>query len=139
MKRAAVVYRSHTGTTRRFGEEIGAYLRERGVDAVVTSIGDCDPATLPGFDYVLFGCWTNGLFVILQHPDRPWLDFARDVPSLSGAKVGLFTTYQLLTGSMFGKLRESLEGKIGPAELELKSRNGRLDEANKRALDRFIA
>ena len=95
MTTAAIVYRSHTGTTRRFAEEIGAHLRTRGVEAQVSSIGDCDMSQLANVDYLLLGCWTNGLFVVLQHPDEPWLAFARDLPPIARARVGLFTTYKL--------------------------------------------
>jgi sulfite reductase alpha subunit-like flavoprotein len=138
-KTAVIVYRSHTGKTRQYAEEIGAHLRSRGVDTRVASIGDCDMAQLANVDYLLLGCWTNGLFVILQHPDQPWLAFARDLPPITRARLGLFTTYQLLTGSMFAKMRAALEGKVPPISLELKSRTSRLSEGDRRALDRFLA
>jgi flavodoxin len=139
MKTAAVVYRSRTGKTRRFGEEIARYLRTQGVEAQVSSVGDCDMSQLATVDYLLLGCWTNGLLVILQHPDEPWLAFARDLPPITRARVGLFATYQYLTGSMFAKMRDALTGKAPAASLELKSRNGRLSERDKRALDQFVA
>jgi flavodoxin I len=132
-----VVYRSRTGRTRQFAEEIGTHLRTRGVDATVSSIGDCDMATLADVDLLLLGCWTNGLFVIMQHPDRPWIDFARDLPRVRG-RVGLFTTYQLATGSMFGSMRAELRGRTPDPSLELKSRDGRLSEHARAALDRFV-
>ncbi|MGZ5369026.1 MAG: flavodoxin family protein [Aeromicrobium sp.] len=136
---AMVVYRSRTGKTRRFGEDIAAYLRTRGVVATVDSVGDCDMNQLADVDYLLLGCWTNGLFVVLQHPDEPWLAFVRDLPSNVRARVGLFTTYQLLTGSMFAKMRQALAGKVPAPTLELKSRNSSLSEDDKGALDRFVA
>jgi flavodoxin len=138
MKTAAIVYRSRTGTTRRFAEEIGAHLRTRGIQVVVASVGDADPRELATVDFVLLGCWTNGLMVILQHPDQPWIDFAREVPALPGARVGLFTTYRLLTGSMFGKMRSELGDKAAAITLELKSRDGSLSAAHREALDRFV-
>jgi flavodoxin len=138
-RRAAIIYRSRTGTTRRFAEEIGAHLKTRGVETSVSSIGDCDPENLGEMDIVLLGCWTNGLFVIHQHPDQPWLDFVRDVPALPGARVGLFTTYRLATGSMFAKMRTPLAGKAPSVGLELKSRDGHLSDEQRRALDRFLA
>src|SRR5512142_2338858 len=101
MTTAAVVYRSRSGKTRRYAEAIGQHLRSRGVETSVASVGEVDIAGLANVDLVLLGCWTNGLFVILQHPDGPWLSFARELPSLERARVGLFTTYQLATGSMF--------------------------------------
>jgi flavodoxin len=135
---AAVVYRSHTGTTRQLAEEIAAHLRDRGIDALVSSVGDRDLARLADVDYLLLGCWTNGWFVIHQHPDEPWLAFARDLPVLERPRVGLFTTYRLATGSMFAKMREKLVGKVPRVELELKSRDGHLSSAGRAALDRFV-
>jgi len=138
MRTAAVVYRSRTGRTRRFAEEIGAHLRTRGFQVVVASVGDADPMALAAADVVLLGCWTNGLFVVMQHPDQPWIDFVREIPTLDGPRVGLFTTYRLLTGSMFAKMREALAGAAGEISVELKSRDGALSAANRAALDRFV-
>lgn len=138
MRTAAIVYRSRTGTTRRFAEAIGAHLRTRDVEAIVQSVGDADPRALAQVDFVLLGCWTNGLFVVLQHPDQPWIDFVREVPPLDAHKVGLFTTYRLLSGSMFGKMRDTLAGGAGEVSLELKSRDGSLSDEHRRALDRFV-
>lgn len=137
-KTAAVVYRSHTGRTRRYAEEIAAHLRTQGIETEVTSVGEADLARLATADYLLLGCWTNGLFVILQHPDEPWLAFVRDLPSITKARVGLFTTYQLLTGSMFPRMRAVLAGKTPTPSLELKSRDGRLSERDREALTRFV-
>ncbi len=138
MSTATVVYRSATGTTRHLAEEIGAHLTSRGVVTVVQSVGDCDPQSLSGVDFVLLGCWTSGLFIVAQHPDEPWLAFVRDMPALDRAKVGLFTTYKLATGSMFARMRAALGGKVGRTELELKSRDGRLSQDGRTLLDRFI-
>ncbi len=139
MATAAIVYRSRSGTTRRFAEEIGAFLRTRGIDARVESIGDCDLTTLADVDYLLLGCWTNGLFVLRQHPDGPWVGFARELPALTRPRIGLFTTYKLATGSMFAKMRDPLAGRTPAVSLELKSRDGHLSEANRRALEAFVA
>lgn len=138
MRTAAIVYRSRTGTTRRFAEEIGAHLRTWGIQAEVTSVGEADPGVLATADFVLLGCWTSGLFVVGQHPDQPWVDFVRELPAFDGPRVGLFTTYRLLTGTMFARMRGELAGTVGAISLELKSRDGRLSNAHRRALDRFV-
>ncbi|HEY6013641.1 MAG TPA: hypothetical protein VIU37_06530, partial [Candidatus Limnocylindrales bacterium] len=77
--------------------------------------------------------------LILQHPDEPWLAFVRDLPPIARPRVGLFTTYQLLTGSMFPKMRAALAGKTPAPVLELKSRDSRLSERDRDALTRFVA
>ena len=138
-KTAAIVYRSHTGNTRRFAEEIAAYLTSRGLECRVESVGDADLDALATADYVLLGCWTSGLFVILQHPDQPFVDFARAMPAIPSKPVALFTTYQLATGSMFANMRERLGPKVGAIGLELKSRDGHLSAHQREELDAFIA
>jgi hypothetical protein len=110
----------------------------RGLDARVESIGDCDPVSLADHDFVLLGCWASGLFVVAQHPDEPWLAFARDLPPLGQARVGLFTTYKIATGSLFPRMRAALAGKASRVDLELKSRDGHLSEGGRVALDRFL-
>lgn len=138
MSKAAVIYRSRTGVTRRLAAEIAEHLERRGIQAVVQSVGDCDPATLEAYDFVFLGCWTNGLFVVSQHPDQPWLDFVRHMPRLHEPRIALFTTYKLVTGSMFPKMRERLRGKAKEPELELKSRDGHLTPKMEDAIERFI-
>jgi flavodoxin len=138
MATASVVYRSHTGTTRRLAEEIAGHLRTRGLEATAVSVGEVDAPSLADVDFLLLGCWTNGLFVIAQHPDEPWLAFARDLPALDHPHVGLFTTYKLVTGSMFSRMRAALAGKVAHADFELKSRNGHLSAEGRQALDRFV-
>jgi flavodoxin len=138
MTTAAIVYRSHAGTTRRFAEEIAEHLRGRGIAATAVSVGEADPAALANVDYLLLGCWTNGLFVVHQHPDEPWLAFVRDLPAITRPNVGLFTTYKLVTGSMFSRMRDALAGKVPRADFELKSRDGHLSDAGQRDLDRFV-
>ena len=50
MKKAIVVYRSHSGVTRRYGEEIAAFLNGKGVAAQVVSVGECDMSILAAAD-----------------------------------------------------------------------------------------
>jgi flavodoxin len=137
--RAAVVFRSHTGTTERYARRIAAHLALRGVTATVESIGDCDTAGLADVDLLFLGCWTNGWFVVHQHPDAPWLAFARDLPDLGRPTVGLFTTYRLATGSMFGAMRRALARTGANVRAELRSRSGELSEADRRAIDDLLA
>ena len=139
MATAAVVYESITGVTERFAEEIAAHLTARAVTATAISIGDCDPATLDGHDLVLIGCWTSGLFVVGQHPDKEWVAFAGMIPALAHPRVALFTTYRIATGGMFGRMRRALARTGATVDLELKSRDGRLTEDHRRRLDAWLA
>jgi flavodoxin len=138
-KTALVVYQTRTGNTRQFAEEIGAHLVTRGVATEVVSIGECRTKALAGADFVLLGCWTQGLFVILQHPDDAWIDFARRLPAVAGPRVGLFATYMLATGRMFGQMRKHLAGRVPAPTLELRTKDAHLHDEHRQALDRFIA
>jgi flavodoxin len=139
MKTALVVYQSMRGTTRALGDAIAAHLKSRGVEAKAVSIGQATAAEVAAADIVLLGCWTAGLFIILQHPDRPWTDFVARLPQLKAAKLGLFTTYKLATGSMFKRMSMALAGKGPNVTLTLRSRGPHLADAQKAELDRFIA
>ena len=136
--KAVIVYRSHSGVTRGYGEEIGRFLTGHGVAAQVVSVGECDFASLAEADYLFLGCWTSGMFFVMQHPDEPWLAFVRDMPATPRPKAALFTTYKFATGSQFRKMRAALGDKTAAPNLELKSRNGRLSAADKLALEHFV-
>ena len=109
MKTAVIFYHSKTGTTKKYAEEIGKYLKSKGLNTQITSIQAYSEDMLNNVDYVLFGCWTNGLMVILQHPEKIWVDFAAKLPSMPEVKVALFTTYKILTGSMFRNMYNLLQ------------------------------
>ena len=139
MKKAAIIVNSKTGITRQYAEEISKYLKSKGLDTQVTSTQAYSEDMLNNVDYVLFGTWTNGLMVILQHPEKIWVDFAAKLPSMPDVKVALFTTYKILTGSMFRNMVKHLKGKYPTPSLELKSRNGLLSEIDKLALENLIS
>jgi hypothetical protein len=83
--------------------------------------------------------WTRpGQGGSVHDPDRPWIEFARTLPAIVAPRVGLFTTYKLASGSMFSQMRKHLASKIPAIGLELRSRTGRLSEADKRVLERFL-
>lgn len=139
MKKALIIYNSRKGTTKKLGEEIGNFFNTKNINSKVIPIYDFDEKEINEYDYVLFGCWTSGLFVIMQHPQKDWINFTKRLPNLKSKKVGLFTTYKLATGSMFKKMRMPLEDKAGDINLELKSRNGMLNKSNTEKLAEFIA
>ena len=139
MKKAAIIVNSKTGTTRQYAEEISEYLKSKGLASQVASIQEYSEDMLNDADYVFFGCWTNGLMVILQHPEKIWVDFAANLPSKTDTKIALFTTYKILTGSMFRNMYKQLKGRFATPSLELKSRNGSLSEIDKQALENLIS
>ena len=138
MKHALVLYNSRTGTTERFAREIGDFLSREGVSVNVVSIFKFNPQDLARADIVLLGCWTSGLMIILQHPERTWVEFAKTLPDIRDKRIGLFTTYALAAGSMFKRMEQHVNMRSDGVELELKSRDGHLHDTHKRQLSTFL-
>jgi flavodoxin len=139
MRKAAIVYHSRTGTTRALADDIARVVGEGGYEVQIWSAGEVESAALVEVDLLLLGCWTSGWFVIMQHPEASWVEFARRLPALKPSKVGLFTTYRLATGTMFRGMRRHLRGKVPEPGISLRSRSGRLSAAQEKDLKRFLA
>jgi len=127
--KAIVIYQSKKGTTKKFGEEICSFLNQNNIEATVVSVQDYNPADLTPADLVFLGCWTNGMFLMFQHPEKAWAKFADQLPSLDGKKVMMFTTYKVATGVMFKAMKKHI--KTNAAIPELKSKNGLLTDQHR--------
>jgi flavodoxin len=138
MKKALIVYNSKTGITKKFGIEIESFCSQNGLTTKIVSIDEFNTDALAGIDYLFLGTWTHGLMILLQHPDQLWVKFADSLPELKGMKIVLFTTYKLATGSLFKKMRKHLKCDPQNIVLEIKSRNGKLLEANSELLKKCI-
>ena len=137
-KKAAIIYHSKRGTTQKYAAEIAFYLKKKGIESKVTSIQKFNSNDMVAVDYIFLGCWTSGLFFILQHPEKEWIQFAKSLPKNSTAKTALFTTYKIRTGSMFRNMKKFLQGKTREASILLESRNGELTEFNKNLIEKFL-
>jgi flavodoxin len=138
MEKALVIYHSKTGITRTFGKEISGFLIRNNIETTFISINDFRESDMQGVDYLFLGCWTSGLMILLQHPEKAWVDFSKRLPDLSGKKIGLFTTYKLATGSMFSGMKKRLRCSQSNVILELKSRDGHLTEFHTTKLRSFL-
>jgi flavodoxin len=138
MPTAAIVYCSATWTTAGLAEDIERHLRARGIETRVASFGEIETGPLADVDYLFLGAWTQGWFVVNQHPEAAWVEWTRELPDLTRPRVVLFTTYKLRTGSMFSRMRQALAARQPRVELELKSRNRELTAEGRRALDAFL-
>jgi flavodoxin len=140
MKRAVIIYRSKTGTTKKLGEKIYDYLHSNGILADIGSIDEIDNLDLFSYDYFFLGCWTSGLLFFLQRPEKLWIDFVQKLPVLQGERTILFTTYKLRTGSMFNEMRKHLRLSGDSDKIyELKSRNGLLNQRNKNIIHQSLS
>ena len=138
MKTATIIYHSKRGTTQKFAAEIAFYLRERGVESKVMSVQKFNVKDVEDVDYIFFGCWTSGLFFIMQHPEKEWIEFTKKLPRNNTAKTALFTTYKIRTGSMFRNMKKFLKGKTLESCLNLQSRDGELSAYNKKLINQFV-
>lgn len=138
MKRALVIYQSQTGTTRGLAIDIHNFCKDSGMESKVISIDEFTEGALESVDYLFLGCWTHGLMIFLQHPEKAWVEFAQKLPGLNGKKVVLFTTYKVAAGSIFSKMRKHLKCSEKDVVLEIKSRNGDLSEKNRQLISEVI-
>ena len=136
--KAIIIYNSHSGTTSAYAEEIGNILSGKGIECRISSIDDYDKEYLLWSDLVMLGCWTSGLMIVAQHPDRAWKEFVKDMPSIRNKTLVLFTTYKIATGSMFRKMEKVLADKSDPPNAILKSRSKDLTAKNRSTLEALI-
>jgi flavodoxin len=141
MGKAAILYHSRTGTTRDYARAISEHVQKKGMEVQLASIQDYQARKdiLNDVDTIFLGCWTKGLMVIFQHPDKDWKEFAAGLSPALEARLALFTTYKIATGSMFRNMYRHLQGKYSSPALELQSRKGSLSEDDASALDQFLA
>jgi len=138
MKKATIIYNSKTGNTKHFAGEISKYLKSLNIETETISIFDYSPELIRDVDVVLLGCWTGGLMVMFQHPQKVWKDFAHKLPDLSDKNVILFTTYKIATGSFFGKMKKHIKHSNKRDIPVIKSRNGILTDSDKTILNNSI-
>lgn len=139
MKKAIIIYKSRKGTTKKFSEKIRDYLKKKEVNSQVKSIEEIGEFEFSEYDYIFLGCWTNGLFFFMQKPEKAWIEFAKKMPVLRSKSTVLFTTYKILTGSMFREMRKRLVFENDSNGIvELKSRSCELLEGNQLLINRFL-
>ncbi|MCP3914449.1 MAG: hypothetical protein GY711_02705 [bacterium] len=109
--RVAIIYDSHTGTTRAAAEAMGQHLRELGNEVHIDSVVDADPTVVSQADLICVGSWTQGLFVILQHATKATMQFIERLGDLAGKKAIVFCTYKLATGSLLPTMAQALRAK----------------------------
>lgn len=138
MKQALILFHSRKGKTKKYAERIGCYLNSLNIEANVLPLERFRKDLLTSADYVLIGCWSRGFFLFNQKPEKVWIDFARSLPLKRKQAIGLFTTYNIRTGTMFRNMRKYLINASKDYNLELKSRDGKLSEKDKENLLSFL-
>ena len=109
--RVAIIYDTHTGTTGGAAEKMAEVVRAAGHECNTANISHADSA-LSGAKAVVLGAWTQGWFIIRQHPSEPMMRWLGDA-SLSGRTVAVFATYKLAVGSTVRHLANAAESAGG--------------------------
>lgn len=134
--KATILYSSRRGKTASFAREIAMHLWSQGLSVSLCSIGDFTPEKMNECQLLVLGCWTSGWFVVNQHPNRRWVQFAQDkLTAPLPPHLLLFTTYKLHTGSMFRNMKRQLTLRPNQSVQTLKSKTGILTEEQKKSLD----
>ena len=138
MKQALIIFKSKNGKTKKYAEKIGCYFNSLHIEATVISIENYNKDLLLGADYVFLGCWTQGTLLLNQRPEKSWIDFVKSLKLHKNQKVVLFTTYRILAGSMFKNMKKHLFQDEERVIMELKSKDCKLSEDDKKRLLEFL-
>jgi flavodoxin len=110
--KVAIVFDTRTGITAAAAERIAEVVRAAGHECSVENVSRADPTAVARAGAVVVGCWTQGWFVIRQHPSDGALAFI-DKLSLGGRPVAVFATYKLAVGSTVTQLARAVEAAGG--------------------------
>ena len=107
--KAAILFESLTGNTRRAGELIAANLQQEGWGiTAVSPVRRSDMASIQDADVVVVGTWVHGLFVVGQ---APWgLGAISHLPALRGKVAATYCTFALNPGSTLDRLDAAVTG-----------------------------
>lgn len=132
---ALVIYQSKNGVTRKMAEEIAAELTNSNVQVKIGSIQEINPKEIENADRLYLGCWTSGLILFAQKPDKEWRKYVSQIPIGVRKKTTMFATYKVSTGSMFKEMRDTLKYRGLQIENKaLKSKNGNLTDIQRQII-----
>lgn len=109
LMKAAILFQSLTGNTRRAGELIAANLQQEGWGiTAVSPMKQLEMAAIQDADLVIVGTWVHGLFVVGQ---APWgLAAIGHLPALRGKLAATYCTFALNPGTTLDKLDAAVSG-----------------------------
>lgn len=101
--KAAILFQSLTGNTRKAGELIAANLQQEGWQiTTVAPMKQLEMAAIQDADVVIVGTWVHGLFVVGQ---APWgLGGISHLPALKGKVAATYCTFALNPGTTLDKM-----------------------------------
>ena len=113
--KAAILFQSLSGNTRRAGELIAANLQQEGWGiTTVAPMKQLEMSAIQSADMVIIGTWVHGLFVVGQ---APWgIGAINHLPALRGKLAATYCTFALNPGTTLDKLDSAVSG-LGAAVL----------------------
>jgi menaquinone-dependent protoporphyrinogen IX oxidase len=130
MKKALIIVQNKNNTTWKFGEEIAAFLLNRGLSAELIPINNFEPQKLDGADFLLLGGASS--------KDNEWVTFVKRLPTLDSIKTAMFNTYKFVSVGMFRNMKKYLSKKTENLDFAFKSKDGSLSISDKISLNDFI-
>ena len=105
--KAAILFESLTGNTRKAGELIAGNLQQEGWGITdVSSLKELNLAAIQDADVVIVGTWVHGLFVVGQ---QPWgLGSISHLPAMRGKLAATYCTFALNPGKSLDKLDKAV-------------------------------
>jgi flavodoxin len=105
--KAAILYTSLTGNTRKAGELIAGNLQQEGWGiTTVCPLNQLEMGGIQDADMVIVGTWVHGLFVVGQAPFA--LGNIANLPPMRGKLSASFCTFALNPGKSLDKLDRAL-------------------------------
>lgn len=135
MNRALILHHSRRGTTAAYAQEIADELTGRGIPVTVKPMYQASGAPVAEVDTIFLGCWTSGLFFFRQRPEPDWVRYLHELPDISNKEIVLFTTYKIVTGTMFSEMARHLPAGTRLSLVKIKSRSSRLTDTNMELFD----
>lgn len=109
--KAAILFESLTGNTRKAAELIATNLQQEGWGITgVSPVGKPELASIQQADLVVIGTWVHGLFVVGQMPFG--VANLENLPAMRGKKAATYVTYGLNPGKSLAKVDDAVR-KVG--------------------------
>jgi len=105
--KAAILYESLTGHTRRAAELIAGNLQQEGWGITgVSAVRRPEMASIQEADMVIVGTWVHGLFVVGQ---QPWgIGGIDHLPAMRGKLAATYCTFALNPGKSLDRLERAV-------------------------------
>ena len=136
--KAAILYTSLTGNTRKAGELIAANLQQEGWGiTTVSPLDDLEMAGIQEADMVIVGTWVHGLFVVGQ---APWnVGAIAHLPAMRGKLAATYCTFALNPGKSLDKLDTAVSHLGAEVIGGLALHRAKLDEHTEEFAARLVA